>query len=66
MIKEFIIYTCPMCGGPSHPATGYVYTPTFIICWRCTEEVWIWLRNYINGRRNNKGLFFYDYVNMPR
>jgi hypothetical protein len=48
--------TCPFCGGPSHPAVGCEYTPTFVACHRCTVEFWAWVRRWIKPR---KGIDFY-------
>lgn len=52
-----------MCGGPSHPATGCVYTPTFVVCYRCTVEAWEWIRRHVNGKGRRFGPGFYEHVN---
>lgn len=39
---------CPTCGGVSHPATGCVYSPNFVVCWRCTLEFGHWLERWTN------------------
>lgn len=56
---------CRFCGGAAHPATGCAYTPTFIVCWRCTLESWTKPRGllaHINGKGGRKGLYFYEHV----
>lgn len=60
METEFTTHWCPTCGGVSHPATGCVYSPTFIVCWRCTREFAAWLQEWTNskGRRQGRPSFF--------
>jgi len=63
METEFITHWCPMCEGVSHPATGNVYSPTFIVCYRCAREFAFWIQNFTNSKgRRNGGPAFYDYV----
>ena len=65
MEENFTTHWCPFCGGVSHPATGCVYSPTFIACWRCTVDAARWVQNFTNskGRRNGR-IAFYDHVNV--
>jgi hypothetical protein len=51
-----------MCGGAAHPATGCAYTPTFVVCWRCTLEFAAWLQMWTNSKGLKKGLPFYQYA----
>jgi hypothetical protein len=57
---------CNFCQGPAHPATGCVYGPKTIACYRCTREFWAWATRHINGKaRANKngvtpGVSFYE------
>jgi hypothetical protein len=58
---------CSFCGGASHPATGCVYGPRTIACWRCTLQAWEWVRAHTNskGRKPRNGgarpaLSFYE------
>lgn len=56
---------CRLCGGAAHPATGCAYTPTFIVCKRCTLEAWTKARGllaHINGKGGRKGFYFYEHV----
>ena len=53
---------CRTCGGVAHPATGCVYSPTFIVCWRCTLEFAAWLENWTNGKGRRRGPAFYAHV----
>ncbi len=55
-------HTCPMCGGAAHPATGCVYTPTFIVCWACTLDFARWLERWTNSKGLKRGLPFYEYA----
>ena len=61
-METFITHRCPMCGGVSHPASGCVYTPTFIVCGPCVREGWKWLLAHINGKGGRSGVFFYDHA----
>lgn len=63
--EQFDTHWCPMCGGCSHPATGCVYTSTFIVCWACTKSFAKWLQNWTasKGRRGGRPAFF-DHVNV--
>lgn len=54
---------CRTCGGVAHPATGCVYSPTFIVCGPCTRRAWAWILGFVNGKGARKGLRFYDHVN---
>jgi hypothetical protein len=59
-------HPCGFCGGAAHPATGCVYSVTFISCWRCTIEAWRWVKSHTNSksRRMRSGvvptLSFYE------
>jgi hypothetical protein len=64
MDPEFVTHWCPTCGGVSHPATGCVYSPTFIVCYRCTREFWAWAQTYTYGKNRRKGPSFYAHVNV--
>lgn len=63
-MEEFTTIRCRTCGGVAHPATGCVYTPTFIVCGPCTREAWAWIVGHTSakGRRNGRPSF-YDHVN---
>ena len=63
MEEVFRSFVCPTCGGPSHPATGCAYSETFVVCRRCTEEVWAWIRAFTNGKGGRRGRSFYSCVN---
>lgn len=45
---NYVTHWCPTCGGVSHPATGCVYSPSFVVCWRCTLEFGHWLERWTN------------------
>lgn len=60
---EFARHTCPTCGGPSHPASGCAYTPTFIVCGPCTREAWTWIREMTASKGRRSGPAFYNHVN---
>lgn len=66
MVSSSSIMRCPMCLGASHPATGCEYTPTFVVCWRCTLEFWKWCRAHVNGKGRRRGLAFYDHIKSPQ
>ena len=58
-------HPCSFCGGAAHPATGCIYGPNTIACWRCTKEAWHWIKGHTNGnvraRRGVKpSLSFYE------
>ncbi len=55
---------CRICGGAAHPATGCAYTPTFIVCRRCTIEGWAWIRTFTAGKGRRRGSSFYEHVNV--
>lgn len=55
---------CPMCNGSAHPSTGCEYTPTFVVCWRCTTEFWKWCISHTSGKGRRKGPSFYSHVNV--
>jgi len=57
---EFTTHRCPTCGGVSHPSSGCVYSPTFIVCGPCTRTFARWLENWTNskGRRGGRPSFF--------
>lgn len=58
-----ISHRCPICEGCSHPSTGCAYGPTFVVCWRCTTEGWVWILNHVNSKgRRGGGPSFYDHV----
>lgn len=64
--SEFQTHWCPLCEGVSHPATGCVYTPTFIVCWACTRAACTWVQNWTNSKgRRGGGPSFYDHVASP-
>lgn len=62
-MEEFTSIRCRTCGGVAHPATGCVYSPTFIVCGPCTREAWAWIRNFTAGKGRRRGPSFYDHVN---
>jgi hypothetical protein len=62
-MADFITIRCRMCDGPAHPATGCVYSPTFIVCGPCTREAWAWIRSFTASKGRRSGLAFYDHVN---
>lgn len=59
-----VSHRCPLCEGASHPATGCAYTPTFVVCWRCTLEFSEWVEAFTQGKGRRRGLAFYDHVNF--
>lgn len=65
-MTDFASHWCPLCGGSSHPATGCVYTPTFIVCKRCTLDWGKHIERWTNMKGRRKGLNFYEYVNVVR
>lgn len=67
MDERFTTLRCPFCGGVSHPATGCVYTPTFVACWDCTLEFARWLQTWTNkpGSKKNGSICFFDHVGKP-
>lgn len=54
--------TCRTCGGVAHPATGCVYSETFIVCGPCTRAAWKWLEKMTNAKGGRSGFYFYDHV----
>ena len=65
MSAEFTTHWCPLCKGVSHPATGCVYSPTFIVCWRCTLEACEWIETMTNSKGRRQGRpSFYAHVNV--
>lgn len=64
--SDYTSHWCPLCGGSSHPATGCVYTPTFIVCKRCTLDWGKHIERWTNMKGRRKGLNFYDHVNVVR
>lgn len=62
--EELVTIRCKTCEGPAHPATGCVYSPSFVVCMRCTREAWAWVLNHVNskGRRGGRP-GFYAHVN---
>lgn len=64
MEAEFVTHWCPTCGGVSHPATGCAYSPTFIVCHRCTREFAAWVQAYTNGKNRRRGPSFYAHVGV--
>jgi hypothetical protein len=65
METDFITHRCPTCGGVSHPASGCVYSPTFIVCGPCTREFARWVEQMTNGKGRRGGRpSFYAHVNV--
>ena len=64
--EEYTTHWCPLCEGISHPVTGCVYTPTFIVCYRCTMDWAKHIQQWTNMKGRRKGLNFYEYVNVVR
>lgn len=61
--NEFQTHWCPLCQGVSHPATGCVYSPSFIVCWACTRAACAWIQSWTNSKgRRDGGPSFYDHV----
>lgn len=61
----FVTHWCPTCGGVSHPASGCVYSPTFIVCGPCVREFAQWIQDFTNSKGRRKGRpSFYDHVNV--
>lgn len=58
-MAAFISHWCFLCGGSAHPATGCVYSPTCILCHRCTREQWRWVKGWTNARMK-QGHYFYQ------
>lgn len=63
-MEEFVSHRCRTCGGCAHPATGCVYSPTFIVCGPCTREAWAWIRQFTAGKGGRRGPRFYEHVNV--
>ena len=59
-----VTHWCPLCEGVSHPATGCAYSPTFVVCKRCTLEACSWIQQWTAGKGARKGLSFYDSIQM--
>jgi len=62
--QEFESIRCRTCGGVAHPATGCVYSPSFIVCGPCTRSAWAWIRQHTAGKGRRRGPSFYDHVNV--
>lgn len=60
--QGFTVYTCPLCGGSSHPATGCVYAPGFVVCWACTLAWRAHIVAWQKSKGARKGPRFYDHV----
>lgn len=58
----FTVFTCPTCGGASHPTTGCAYSPTFVVCGPCTRQWCRWVQNWTASKGRRKGPAFYDHV----
>ena len=63
-MEEFRSIRCRTCGGVAHPATGCVYSATFIVCGPCTREAWAWIRQFTAGKGRRCGPSFYNHVNV--
>lgn len=64
MVEEFETIRCRTCDGVAHPASGCVYSPTFIVCGPCTRSAWKWIVEMTNSKGRRKGRpAFYDHVN---
>ena len=61
-MEQFTSFTCPFCGGASHPSNGCAYTATFVACERCVREFWVWMQMFTNGKGMRNGVPFYDHV----
>lgn len=61
---EYATIRCRTCGGVAHPATGCVYSTTFVVCGPCTRDAWRWIMGFINGKGARRGVRFYDHVNQ--
>lgn len=59
----YVTIWCPTCGGVAHPATGCVYSPTFIVCGPCVRSFWEWQLAFMAGKGRRRGVRFYDHVN---
>ena len=64
----FVTIRCRTCDGVAHPATGCVYSPTFIVCGPCVRSFWSWVVRHTNAKgRRRKGQApspsFYEHVN---
>lgn len=65
METEFVTHRCPTCGGVSHPVSGCVYSPTFIVCGPCVRDFAKWVQDFTNAKGRRKGRpSFYDHVNV--
>lgn len=60
--QGFTVYSCPLCGGSSHPATGCVYAPGFVVCWPCTLAWRAHIVAWQKSKGARKGPRFYDHV----
>lgn len=64
-MESFITHWCPTCGGVSHPATGIVYSPTFIVCGPCARQFTTWFREFTSSKGRRRGRpAFYDHVGV--
>lgn len=51
---------CNACGGPYHPSTGHVFTPTHVVCGPCARSWKDWLKGMMSRRWG--GQRFYDHA----
>ena len=63
--EEFVTIRCRMCDGVAHPASGCVYSPTFIVCGPCTRAAWRWIVTFTAQKGRRRGPSFYDHVVGP-
>lgn len=61
----FAVYTCPDCGGASHPATGSALGPGYVLCWACSLRFAAWVHRWTNskgkrGKGHRAGVSFYE------
>jgi hypothetical protein len=60
--EGFTRFTCPLCEGVSHPVTGCVYSPTFVVCGPCTRVACRWIQTWTAGKGRRRGPSFYEHV----
>lgn len=43
-------HKCPECGSPSHPSSGWVLSPAWILCGSCAQGFRKWVRSWTGKR----------------
>lgn len=53
-IEEYTSEKCVACGGPAHPATGFVLSDKAILCGPCAQDFYQWYRKRMNNQNRPK------------